>query len=120
MRRATLIRAAGIIALIALYVAALTAINRESLPARPHGQAGDAWSLDDNFSTQLRRCKALGPQDRDDAHCRAVWAENRRRFFGLSPKTLLGASPRPASASPSKPDASPPKPQSSNAGDARE
>lgn len=34
--------------------------------------------------TELARCDALGLKDADDSRCRAVWAENRRRFFDRS------------------------------------
>lgn len=106
-------------ALIGLYILALAAINREPLPADSHGQMDDGSISNGDLSAELRRCNALRPQDIDTTHCDAIWAENRRRFFGLSPKTSLRASPHPVGASPSKPDASPAKPQSSNAGGTR-
>ena len=42
----------------------------------------------DDLSTELRRCRALGPQDAVDARCVAVWEENRRRFFGAPARPL--------------------------------
>ncbi|QXX76113.1 hypothetical protein MHY1_02948 [Methylovirgula sp. HY1] len=117
MRRGSRLRAALMIGVIGLYLVALAAINREDLPA--HGPANNASPSDADIPTELRRCNALGPQDADDPHCRAVWAENRRRFFGLPPKSSLRASAPQPGASPTKPGTSPIKPQSSNAGDAR-
>lgn len=34
---------------------------------------------------ELARCDALGLKDADDPRCRAVWDENRRRFFDRPP-----------------------------------
>lgn len=42
----------------------------------------------DTLRTELLRCQLLGKAALDDATCTAVWAENRRRFFG----SHLGAS----------------------------
>ena len=45
-------------------------------------------SLDteDPVRQTLRRCRSLSPQELEtDTACQAAWAENRRRFFGISP-----------------------------------
>jgi len=42
----------------------------------------------DDLLAELRRCRALGPQDAVDARCAAVWEENRRRFFGAPARPL--------------------------------
>lgn len=39
-------------------------------------------SVADPHAAELARCNAMGSAALDDAACRAVWAENRRRFFG--------------------------------------
>jgi conjugative transfer region protein TrbK len=36
----------------------------------------------DPLRAELFRCNGIGQAALDDAGCRAVWAENRRRFFG--------------------------------------
>jgi conjugative transfer region protein TrbK len=36
----------------------------------------------DTLRTELLRCQLLGKVALDDATCTAVWAENRKRFFG--------------------------------------
>jgi len=112
------------IALIGLYLIVLAAINREDLPAQLRGRTNDVSPSgsdpsDSDLTAELRRCNALGPQDADDPHCRAVWAENRRRFFGVLPKTPLRAPTPQPTALPTKPSTSPIKPQSLNAGDVR-
>lgn len=38
--------------------------------------------MGDPHAAELARCNAIGSAALDDAACRAVWAENRRRFFG--------------------------------------
>lgn len=96
-------------ALIGLYLVALAIINREEKRPKPaQVETGHVSSADD-LSIELRRCHALGPQDSDNAHCRAIWAENGRRFFDLPPKStasILSAPLAPSSV----------KPRSSNIG----
>ncbi len=104
--RSEIFRAAAIVALIAVFIATLVAVNRR--PAAPAVEASPTINpASDDLSAELRRCSALGPQDAEDPHCIAVWEENRQRFFGrparpLSPQTPPGAA---ASATPSKGDA---------------
>src|SRR5271165_2677772 len=104
--RSEIFRAAAILALVAVFIVALVAVNRH--PSAPVVETSPTINpASDDLSAELRRCSALGPQDAEDPHCVAVWEENRQRFFGrparpLSPQTPPGAA---ASATPSKGDA---------------
>jgi conjugative transfer region protein TrbK len=105
--RSEIFRAAAIVALIAVFIATLVAINRR--PATPIVETPSTvpTPASDDLSTELRRCSALGPQDAEDPHCVAVWEDNRQRFFGrparpLPPQTPPGAA---APATPSTGDA---------------
>ena len=95
--RSEIFRAAAIVALIAVFIATLVAVNRR--PAAPAVEASPTINpASDDLSAELRRCSALGPQDAEDPHCVAVWEENRQRFFGrparpLSPQTPPSAAP---------------------------
>jgi conjugative transfer region protein TrbK len=95
--RSEIFRTAAIVALIAVFIATLVAVNRR--PAAPAVEASPTINpASDDLSAELRRCSALGPQDAEDPHCVAVWEENRQRFFGrparpLSPQTPPGAAP---------------------------
>ena len=103
--RSEIYRAAAIVALVAVFVATLVAVNRR--PSAPVVETSPIINpAPDDLSAELRRCSALGPQDAEDPHCIAVWEENRQRFFGrparpLSPQTPPGAA---APATPSKGD----------------
>jgi conjugative transfer region protein TrbK len=94
--RSDTFRAAAIIALIAVAVVSLIAINRRPTPPVIETPSTVSSPASDDLSAELRRCGALGPQDAEDARCVAVWEENRRRFFGrparpLPPQTPPGA-----------------------------
>ena len=99
-------RAAAIVALIACFIAALVAINRQ--PSAPIAETSPTTTApaSDDLSVELRRCSALGPQDTEDPHCMAVWEENRRRFFGRPARPLPPSPPGAvAPATPSSGDA---------------
>jgi conjugative transfer region protein TrbK len=105
--RSEIFRAAAIVALVAVFIATLVAVNRR--PPTPVVETAPTIvnPASDDLSAELRRCSALGPQDAEDPHCVAVWEENRQRFFGrparpLSPQTPPGAA---APATPFKGDA---------------
>ncbi|TAI63364.1 putative entry exclusion protein TrbK-alt [Bradyrhizobium sp. Leo170] len=104
--RSDIFRAAAIVALVAVFIATLVAVNRR--PSAPVVETSPTNNpASDDLSAELRRCSALGPQDAEDPHCIAVWEENRQRFFGrparsLSPQTPPGAA---APATPSTGDA---------------
>lgn len=38
----------------------------------------------DPLAAELDKCRALGLEAADDAHCAAAWAENRKRFFSTN------------------------------------
>jgi hypothetical protein len=40
---------------------------------------------------ELLRCQHLGQAALNDTACAAVWAENRRRFFGAQPEAKVRA-----------------------------
>ena len=96
MGRSDFFRAAASIALIGVFLAALFALSRRhATPAAPDIPFAAA---PDDLSGELRRCGALGEQDAEEPHCRAVWEENRRRFFGrpARPPAAAPATPAPA------------------------
>ena len=106
LERSDIFRAAAIVALVAVFIATLVAVNRR--PSAPVVETSPIINpASDDLSAEMRRCSALGPQDAEDPHCVAVWEENRQRFFGrparpLSPQTPPGAA---APATPSTGDA---------------
>ena len=106
LERSDIFRAAAIVALVAVFIATLVAVNRR--PSAPVVETSPIINpASDDLSAELRRCSALGPQDAEDPHCVAVWEENRQRFFGrparpLPPQTPPGAA---APATPFKGDA---------------
>jgi conjugative transfer region protein TrbK len=94
--KSDIFRAVAIIALIAVFVVSLVAINRRPPPSIIETPSTAPSPASDDLSAELRRCSSLGPQDAEDARCVAVWEENRRRFFGrparlLPPQTPPGA-----------------------------
>ena len=80
MGRPDIFRLGAFVALIGAFIATLFAIDRR--PPTPDFPEAPAVSTPDDLSADLRRCRALGPQDAEDRRCQAVWEENRRRFFG--------------------------------------
>lgn len=69
-------------ALLALLAAALQARHREPSPAplaaAPAGKVADPARLD------LERCQGLGEAGAREPACLKAWADQRRRFLGLS------------------------------------
>lgn len=106
-------RIAAIVVLIAVLVTALVAIHRR--PSAPVAEDAPAAALpaSDDLSIELRRCDAVSPTSAEEAHCQAVWEENRRRFFGRPARTLPSPEPQ-SSAAPAPNSAAP-----SSTGDAR-
>jgi conjugative transfer region protein TrbK len=96
--RSEIFRAAAIVALIAVFIAALVAINRRPAARAVAIPPTVTTPAPDDLSAELRRCSALGPQDAEDPHCAAVWEENRRRFFGRPARPLPPQSPSGAAA----------------------
>jgi len=100
--RSEIFRAAAIVALIAVFIATLVAVNRR--PSAPVVETSPITSsASDDLSAELRRCSVLGPQDAEDPHCVAVWEENRQRFFGRPARPLPPQTPPGAAASPPPP-----------------
>ena len=94
-------RAAAMVALIAVFIATLVAVNRR--PTAPVVETSPTINpASDDLSAELRRCSTLGPQDAEDPHCVAVWEENRQRFFGRPARPLPLQSP-PGTAAPATP-----------------
>ncbi|MVT66070.1 putative entry exclusion protein TrbK-alt [Bradyrhizobium pachyrhizi] len=87
MDRSDFWRAVAMVALLAVFMATLSYIHRR--PASGPISEAPAISAPDDLSAELRRCRALGPEDAEDPHCRAVWEENRARFFGRPARPLL-------------------------------
>jgi conjugative transfer region protein TrbK len=107
--RSDTFRVVAIIMLIAVVVVVVSLVAIHRRPALPAIETPPTVSspASDDLSAELRRCSALGPQDAEDAHCLAVWEENRRRFFGRPARPLPPQTP-PGAATPA-----------TNAGDAR-
>jgi conjugative transfer region protein TrbK len=99
--RSEIFRAAAIVALVAVFIATLVAVNRRpsTLVVETSPTINPA---SDDLSAELRRCSALGPQDAEDPHCVAVWEENRQRFFGRPARPLPPQTP-PGAAAPATP-----------------
>lgn len=96
MDRSDVFYAAAIIASLAVFMATLSAINRR--PENPVEPDPQSVSNPDGLSAELRRCRAIGPADADEARCQAAWGESRRRFFGRPARPLT--SPATGSAAP--------------------
>jgi conjugative transfer region protein TrbK len=86
MDRSDVAYAAAIVALLAVFMATLSAINRR--PDNPVEPDPQSVSNPDDLSAELRRCRALGPGEADEARCQAAWGESRRRFFGRPARPL--------------------------------
>ena len=106
--RSDTFRVVAIIVLIAVVVVSLVAIHRRPAPPAIEPPSAASSPASDDLSAELRQCSALGPQDAEDAHCLAVWEENRRRFFGRPARPLPPRMPPGAAA-----------PATNAAGDAR-
>ncbi|WP_152535888.1 putative entry exclusion protein TrbK-alt [Bradyrhizobium sp. Ai1a-2] len=98
MERSDLWRAVAMVILLAVFMATLSYIHRRPTPPPRELSDAPAISAPDDLSAELRRCRALGPQDAEDPHCQAVWEVNRARFFGRPARPLL---PQAAPATPS-------------------
>lgn len=87
MGGSNLFRIATISVLIAIVITAVIASRQHPVTPMPATPPVIPLGPDD-LSAELRRCRALGPQDAEDPHCAAVWEENRRRFFGKPARPL--------------------------------
>ena len=95
-RRGHALAVAGAIVIVgALAVVALQRPGgQDSRFAIVEQAAEPATAAADPLMTELIRCRALPPQV-DDPDCRAVWEENRRRFFGERRATRVPGDPLP-------------------------
>lgn len=60
---------------------------------REHMAAPVMPATDDRLRAELARCRTLTPDEiATDTACRAVWAENRQRFFGALAEAPEGVS----------------------------
>ena len=91
MDRSDAFYAAAIIALLIVFMATLSVINRH--PDNPVEPDPQSVSTPDDLSAELRRCRAIGPGDADEARCQAAWGESRRRFFGRPARPLPPSPP---------------------------
>ena len=88
MRRPLLnISATGWVAGFGLVAAAIiaTVVHFNSEKAEPASAAPRSATTVDPLAADLARCQALGIAALDDASCKAIWTENRRRFFTYQP-----------------------------------
>jgi conjugative transfer region protein TrbK len=76
-------RAVGF-ALVAVAIVAATLHFREA-PSRLPDHAASPATTSDPLSDELKRCRLLASEAKDDADCEAAWAESRRRFFTYQP-----------------------------------
>lgn len=72
--------------------------------SRPLGASAGASAPNAPVDEELARCRALPIEQADDPKCRALWAEQRRKFFGPSAEPVDGA-PQPLDMFPSEPRA---------------
>ncbi|HXW71025.1 MAG TPA: putative entry exclusion protein TrbK-alt [Methylocella sp.] len=72
-------RGAGFAFVAAAIVA--TAVHSDYQKVEPEWTAVRPAASADPLAAELARCRALGMVAQDDASCKAIWAENRRRFF---------------------------------------
>jgi conjugative transfer region protein TrbK len=103
MDRSDVLYAAAIVVAIGVFMAILSVINRRpDEPPEPTVPSASAPAND--LPAALRQCSLLGPWDAEELHCRAVWEENRHRFFGKSARSLpLTAAPAPLASDGSAP-----------------
>jgi conjugative transfer region protein TrbK len=76
-------RALGLNALAVVIVATAIYIRHDEELAREPPLVPSTAS--DPLARELVRCQGIAMAAEDDAGCKAVWAENRRRFFALPP-----------------------------------
>ena len=85
-------RALGFVAAAAIVVAIAIHLRRGDEVARALLAPPSAPS--DPLAQELARCQGIGMAAGDDAGCKSVWAENRRRFFASPPANAdIGAPP---------------------------
>lgn len=73
-------RVAGLVAVAAAIVATAVHWRHDDVGSRAPADA-TITVPSDPLSRELARCQAIGMAAKDDAACKAAWAENRHRFF---------------------------------------
>jgi|GEM_PF-1617848 conjugative transfer region protein TrbK len=86
--RAAMVLGCGVLFLAVLF--AFQSNDRADL-SPPFAESPNIETM--NLRDELLRCDALGPENTDDQHCNAVWAENNRRFFKRSTQPVTNAEP---------------------------
>ncbi|GAA5055091.1 MULTISPECIES: putative entry exclusion protein TrbK-alt [Sphingomonadales] len=86
----------GAIIFVAIAVT-MTAIEMSRAPEQPREEPVSEIERagTDPLLAELRRCQGLGATGAEDRDCLAAWAENRRRFFDGSARTIAPADPAP-------------------------
>lgn len=107
MGRTDSLRIVAIGILIGAIIAALISTHQHA-PAPSVVNLPSNIPNSDDLSSELRHCSALGPSDAEEAHCLAVWNENRRRFFGR-PARPLRSPPAHEAIAPATPSSSAPQ-----------
>jgi conjugative transfer region protein TrbK len=74
-------RAAAFIALAGALLAAATTLSSRKNPLPEAAKAELAATAAGALDAELARCRAIGPEAANDAVCKAVWEDNRKRFF---------------------------------------
>ena len=87
----------GAIVFVAIAIT-MTAIEMSRAPEQPREEpvAEVELAATDPLLAELRRCQGLGATGAQDRDCLAAWAENRRRFFDGSARTIAPADSAPA------------------------
>lgn len=73
--------------------------------SRPLGAAAGASAPSTPFDEELARCRALPIEQAGDPNCRALWAEQRRKFFGPSAEPVDDTPTKPIDMFPAEPRA---------------
>ncbi|OIQ93494.1 hypothetical protein GALL_245590 [mine drainage metagenome] len=76
-----LLRTAAVAVLAGVLLMIVVVLHQRPDEIQPEPAAVTAPRSDD-LSAGFWHCSALGPNDPIDPACRALWDENRRRFFG--------------------------------------
>lgn len=85
----------GAVARTAGFVLVAVAIGAATLHFRGAShlleRSAEPQAAPDRLSGELKRCRVLAAQAKDDPACEAAWAENRRRFFTYRPYDAAAA-----------------------------
>lgn len=81
---------------------AMTLVQLREEPGPRVEPAATSWIPDDDpLPARLRACSQMGELALSSSDCRAAWAENRRRFFGVEhPDAYSGLNEEPVLSDP--------------------